>query len=90
MIRRSCDPATVLGQQRTFQTPNEYEVIKALLDEFPDCLTEAQLCKKSRVKTARRVLESMRLRDPLWLAATKVPGKGFRGSEPGLGIVALS
>jgi addiction module HigA family antidote len=90
VIRRSCDPAMVLGQQRTFHTPNEYKVIKALLDEFPVCLTEEQLRTKSRVKTARRVLESMRFRDPLWLAATKVPGKGFPGSDPGLGIVALS
>lgn len=90
VIQRSCDPAMVLGQQRTFHTPNEYKVIKALLDAFPVCLTEEQLRIKSRVTTARRVLESMRFRDPLWRAATKVPGKGFPGSDPGLGIVALS
>ena len=88
--RNAGSPATVLGQQRTFNTPNEYKVIKVLLGKFPECLTEKELQAKSRLASARRILETIRNRDELWRVAIKVPGKGFPGSIPGIGIAASS
>jgi integrase len=84
------DPAIVFGEQREFKTPGEYKVIKALIDAFPKRLRLQELQARSGVNTARRILETMRNRDPLWRKVITVPGKGYVGSKPMLGILELS
>lgn len=71
-------PCRVLGHPKPALNPEEFAVVAALMDAYPEALSRAQL-ERAAGPDAHRVLLALRKKDTSWSSAILIPSRSGRG-----------
>ncbi len=79
VLRGATDGPIVLGKERPRLTPAQYQVVKTLIDAFPDRLSKDELKGKSKVGDPIKVIDRLAKKDKDWAVVLYKPGQPHGG-----------